>query len=84
MARINQILLNSYFPPRGSAPAMEEVIIPGPKDIKHVIHGWKPFNQGESAADRLDNLYPRTLRIPVAAWPVDWAKSTLLTSPLVL
>ena len=39
----------------------------GPEDIKHIIHRWKPFNEGESAADRLDNLYPRTLRMPIAA-----------------
>ena len=41
--------------------------MPGPEDIKHIIHRWKPSNQGESAFDRLDNLYPRTLRIPVVA-----------------
>ena len=63
----DQILLNSYLPPRGPSPAMEEVAVPGPEDIKHIIHRWKPFNQGESAADRLDDLYPRMLRMPVAA-----------------
>ena len=36
-----------------------------PEDIKHILHCWKPFNQGESAADRLDDLYLRTLRMPV-------------------
>ena len=41
----DRILLNSYLPPRGSAPTMEEVAVPGPKDIKHIIHRWKPFNQ---------------------------------------
>ena len=39
----------------------------GPEDIKHIIHRWKLFNEGESAVDRLDNLYPRTLRMPIAA-----------------
>ena len=63
----NRILQNSYLPPRGPAPAMEEVAVPGPEDIKHVIYRWKPFNQGEFAADRLDDLYPRMLRMPVAA-----------------
>ena len=38
-----------------------------PEDIKHIIHRWKPFNRGESAADRLDDLYLRTLRMPVAS-----------------
>ena len=64
----DQILLNSYLPPRGPAPVMEEVAVPGPDDIKSILHRWKPFNQGESTADRLDDLYPRTLRLPVRAW----------------
>ena len=42
--------------------------MPGPEDIKHIIHRWKPVNQGESAADHLDDLYPRMLRMLVAAW----------------
>ena len=41
--------------------------MPGPEDIKLIIHRWKPFNQGESIADRLDDLYPRMLRMLVAA-----------------
>ena len=63
----NRILLNSYLPPRDPAPVMEEVIVPGPEDIKRIIHRWKPFNRGESTADRLDDLYPRTLWMPVTA-----------------
>ena len=46
---------------------MEEVAIPRPDDIKSILHRWKPFNRGESAADRLDDLYLRTLRLPVRA-----------------
>ena len=61
----DQILLNSYLPPRGPASAMEEVTAPGPDDIKLILHRWKPFNRGESAADRLDDLYLRTLRMTV-------------------
>ena len=60
----DRILLNSYLP-RDSAPTMEEVTAPGPNDIKLILHRWRPFNRGESAADRLDDLYPRTLRMPV-------------------
>ena len=63
----DRMLLNSYLPPRDPAPTMEEVIVPEPEDIKHIIHRWKPFNPGESVANRLDNLYPRTLRMPVDA-----------------
>ena len=46
---------------------MEEVEVPGPNDIKSILHCWKAFNRGESAADRLDDLYPRMLRFPVRA-----------------
>ena len=63
----DQILLNSYLPPHGPAPVMEEVAIPGPDDIKSILHRWKPFNWGESAADSLNDLYPRMLRLPVRA-----------------
>ena len=41
---------------------MEEVTAPGPDDIKSILHHWRPFNRGESAADRLDDLYPRMLQ----------------------
>ena len=63
----DRILLNSYLPSRGPAPVMEEVAVPGPDDIKSILHHWKPFNRGESAADRLDDLYPRMLQLPVRA-----------------
>ena len=66
----NQILLNSYLPPHDLTPVMEEVTVPGPEDIKRIIHRWKPFNWGESTADRLDYLYPRMLRMPVTAQAV--------------
>ena len=41
--------------------------MPGPEGIMHIIHRWKLFNQGESAADRLDDLYPRMILMPLAA-----------------
>ena len=63
----DRILLNSYLPHRGPDPVMEEVAVPGPNDIKSILHRLKPFNQGESTADRLNDLYPRTLRLPVRA-----------------
>ena len=46
---------------------MEEVAVPEPDDIKSILHRWRPINRGESAADRLDDLYSRTLRLPVRA-----------------
>ena len=63
----DRILINFYLPPCGSNPTMEEVTAPGPDEIKSNLHRWRPFNPGESAADRLDNLYPRMLRLPVRA-----------------
>ena len=54
----HQIIINSYLPTRGLAPAMEEVTAPGPDEIKFILHRWWPFNRGESATDRLDDLYP--------------------------
>ena len=63
----DRILINSYLPPRGPAPVMEEVKAPGLDDIKSILHRWRPFNGGESTADRLDDLYPRMLRLPVRA-----------------
>ena len=61
----NRILLNSYLPLCGPASVMEEVLVPEPNDIKLILHRWKPFNRGESVADRLDDLYPRMLLMPV-------------------
>ena len=46
---------------------MEEVTAPGPDDVKSILHHWRPFNRGESVADRLDDLYPRMLQLPMRA-----------------
>ena len=78
----DRILLNSYLPPRGSAPVMEEVTVLGPEDIKSIVHRWKPFNRGESAADRLDDLYPRTLRMPVTARAVGLGQEYSIAVPV--
>ena len=64
----DRILLNSYLPPHGLAPVMEEVAVLEPDDIKSILHRWKPFNRGEATTDRLDDFYLRTLRFPVKAW----------------
>ena len=64
---LDRILTNSYLLARSPAPPKEEVSVPGLEDVKHIVHRWKPFNQGESAADRLNSLYPVMLRMPVAA-----------------
>ena len=61
---------------------MEEVTVLEPEDIKHIIHQWKPFNQGESAVDRLDDLYPRTLRMPVTARVVELGEEYSIVVPV--
>ena len=60
----DRILLNSYLPPRSPTPVIEEVAVPRPDDIMSILHRWRPFNWGGSAANRLDDLYPRTLWFP--------------------
>ena len=78
----DRILLNSYLPPRSPALVMEEVAVPGPDDIKSILYRWKPFNRGESAADRLDDLYPRTLRLPVRALEAGQGEEYLVAIPV--
>ena len=60
----NQWLLNSYHPPRGPAPAMEEVLDPRPEGAQEIIAQWRPFNIGESLANRLHDLYSAFLGCP--------------------
>ena len=78
----NRILLNSYLPPRGLALAMEEGIAPGPNDVKLILHRWRPFNRGESAANRLDDLYSTTLQMPVTAREAGLGEEYSLAVPI--
>ena len=63
----DRIVMNSYLPAPGPTHLKEEVSVPGLEEVKHIVHRWKPFNRGESAADRLNSLYPVMLRMPVAS-----------------
>ena len=62
------IITNCYSPPRGSEPPRVEVSAPGADEVKRIMRRWEPFHRGESTADRLNNLYPHMLRMPVDAW----------------
>ena len=67
------IITNCYAPPRGPEPLRVEVSVPRADEVKYIMHRWEPFHRGEAAvlpADRLNNLYPHMLRMPVAvrAW----------------
>ena len=61
-----RILTNCYVPPRGPEPPRVEVSASGANEVKYTLRRWEPFHSGESAADRLNNLYPHMLQMPVA------------------
>ena len=62
-----RIITNCYAPPRGPDPPRMEVSAPGADEVKYIMRRWEPFQVGEVTADRLINLYPHMLRMPVAA-----------------
>ena len=62
----DRLLLNSYIPPQGQAPPMEEVSVPGPEGAQEIINRWRPFNRGESLAAYMHQLYQALLRMPMA------------------
>ena len=62
-----RIITNHYAPLRGLEPLRVEVSAPGADEVKYIMCCWEPFHRGESVADRLNNLYPHMLQMPVAA-----------------
>ena len=40
----DRVLLNSYIPPQGQVPPMEEVSVPGPEGAQEIINRWRLFN----------------------------------------
>ena len=62
-----RIITNCYASPRGPEPPRVEVSAPGADEVKYIMSRWEPFHHGQAAADRLINLYPHMLRMPVAA-----------------
>ena len=65
--RPDQVITQNYLPPRGPKPLRVEVSAPGVEEVKDILRCWEPFHRGASAADRLDNLYPRIYRVLVVA-----------------
>ena len=63
----DQVITNNYIPPRGPEPPRVEISAPGEEEVKKILRRWKPFHRGESAANRLNDLYPAMYRVPVAA-----------------
>ena len=62
-----QIITSCYAPPHGPDLPRMEVLAPKADEVKYIMRRWEPFHRGEVAADRLINLYPHMLRMPVAA-----------------
>ena len=64
---LDRIITNCYAPLRGPDPPRVEVSAPGEDEVKHIMRRWEPFYRGVFTADRLNNLYPHMLRMPVVA-----------------
>ena len=79
----DRMLVNSYLPPRGPDPPVEEVTVPGLKGAQEIIDRWRPFNRGESSADHLHDLYLTMLRMALFG-PGGRAKSIISQSLVVL
>ena len=62
-----RVITNCYAPPRGLEPPRVEVSVPGADEVKYIMRRWEPFHRGEAAAERINNLYPQMIQIPVAA-----------------
>ena len=80
----DRMLVNSYLPPRGPTPPMEEVTVPWPEVAQEIVNRWRPFNRGESSANHLHDMYPTMLRMPVTIWVGGRAKSIISRSLTIL
>ena len=58
-----RIITNCYAPLCRLEPPRVEVLDPRADKVKYIIRRWEPFHRGESAIDRLNNLYPHMLRM---------------------
>ena len=76
-----QIITNCYVPLRGPEPPRVEVSTPEAGEVKHILRLWEPFHHGEFATDRLNNLYPHMLRMPVAARGMDLGEDYSVSVP---
>ena len=76
-----QIITNHYAPPRGPEPPRVEVSALGADVVKYIMRRWEPFHRGESAVDRLNNLYPHMLRMPVASRGMGLGKDYSVSVP---
>ena len=77
----DRLFLNSYIPPRGQAPPMEEVSVPRPESAHEIINRWRPFNWGESLATHIHQLYRALLWMPIAVRAKGRGKKYVVSVP---
>ena len=79
--RSDQVITDSYLPPRGSEPPRVEVSTPKAEEVKDILRRWEPFHRGAFAANRLSNLYPHIYRVPVVAQGLGLCEDYTMTLP---
>ena len=79
---LDRIIIDCYAPPRGPKPSRVEVSAPGADEVKHIMRHWEPFHCGESVADRLNNLYPHMLRMPVVTRGIGLSEDYTVSVPV--
>ena len=65
--RPDHVITHNYIPPRGPEPPRVEISAPGEEEVRKILRCWEPFHRGESAANRLNDLYSAMYRVPVTA-----------------
>ena len=60
-----RIITNYYAHSRGPDPPRMEVSVPGADEVKYIMRCWETFHHGEVTVDRLINLYPHMLQMPI-------------------
>ena len=59
-----------------------EVSAPGADEVKYIMRRWEPCHRGESAVDRLNNLYLHMFRMPVAARGMGFGEDYTVSVPV--
>ena len=65
--RLDQVITHNYIPPRGTEPPRIEISAPWEEEVRKILRCWEPYHRGESAATRLNDLYPTMYRVPFTA-----------------
>ena len=65
--RPDHVITHNFIPPRGPEPPRVEISAPGEEEVRKILRCWEPFHRGESADNRLNDLYPAMYRVLVTA-----------------